>query len=219
MIGVVCLCCTPILIWNWKNNWVTVWHVATQAGVPTDTKNQGFRWWGPFEYVGVQFGILMGYWFAVWVAGMIAFRPSRTTDPGIRFLWWMSVTTFVFFGLMTLKSAGQPNWPVACYLAGIPLAAAWVWRQITDSAIGYRRLARYGLGAASLLGLIGIVILHDSGPPGPLWPRSSAPPRKRTHFRYANSTQHAGCEAGNISRVKWIGSGNLWPMRRARSLW
>jgi hypothetical protein len=182
MIAVVALCCTPILIWNWKNGWVTFWHVATQAGVPTETKNHGFRWWGPLEYVGVQFGILLGYWFVVWVAGMIAFRPSRTSDPGIRFLWWMSLPTFALFGLVTFKSAGQPNWPVAAYLAGIPLGAAWIWRQITHPSVGYRHLARFGLGAASVVGILGILVLHHSQPARPLMARIVGPPTEKNPF-------------------------------------
>src|SRR5262249_11948841 len=54
------LCCLPILIWNIQHDWVTLRHVGGQAGL-RDTP--GWRWLGPLEYVGIQFALLLGFWF------------------------------------------------------------------------------------------------------------------------------------------------------------
>ena len=72
MIATAGLCCLPILIWNLRNDWVTFRHVDRLAG-------DGFHWPGPLVYLGGQAGLLMGYWFVVWLAAMA--RSGRRGSP------------------------------------------------------------------------------------------------------------------------------------------
>ena len=162
MVTIASLSVVPILIWNANNDWVSFRHVAGQAGVPMANRNDGIRWLGPLEYVGGQFALLLGYWFVAWIGAMLVFRPSRNFDPGIRYLWWMSAPTFAIFGAVSIKSAGQLNWPVAAYLSGIVLASAWLAREMSSANTAYRRFTRIGVGLACGIGLLLTLITHDT---------------------------------------------------------
>ncbi len=162
--GISLLCCIPIIYWNWKNDWVTIKHVAVQAGVPMAQRNSGIRWLGPLEFLGGQFGLLIGYWFVAWAAAMIARRPGRETDPKKLYLWWMSFPTVLLFGLVTFKAAGQINWPVAAYISGIVLTVGWLHQQWISSDLKYAKLSRTGSYIAACVGLLLTIAILDSRP-------------------------------------------------------
>ena len=110
----------PLLLWNAANGWVTLKHTQTHAGFEDDS---GLHWLGPF-HSSSQFAILLGFWFAVWVAAMCRHRPTANARPESSFLWWMSAQTFAFFALFSIKNGGgEANWPIAAYLSGFVLVA------------------------------------------------------------------------------------------------
>ena len=152
----------PILYWNYQNEWVTFRHVARQAGIQTAKHSAGLRWLGPFEYLGGQFALLLGYAFVAWVCAMVVFRPTRERDPRIRYLWWMSAPTFLFFGAASLKAPGQINWPIATYLSGIVLMVFWLSRALQSPDIAYRRLSRIGATAAFCLCFFVTIVSMDT---------------------------------------------------------
>ena len=63
------------------------------------------------------------------MAAMMAHRPWKETDAGVRYLWWMSAPMFVVFGLFSLRTNVEPNWPVTAYLSGAVLAAPGLHRR------------------------------------------------------------------------------------------
>ena len=123
MASVGAICCVPILVWNFENDWVSWKHVSGQAGLG---ESAGVRWLGPLSFVGTQFALLLGYWFVAWVAALVAYRPWKETNDGIRYLWWTSAPMFAVFLFFSLKTTVEPNWPVTAYLSGLVLAAAWL---------------------------------------------------------------------------------------------
>jgi len=159
MSAVAALCCLPILLWNMQHDWVSLLHVRGQAGLRQDG---GVRWTGPLIYLGTQAALLLGFWFMAWACAMIAFRPWKATDPGTRYLWWLSAPMFAFFLLFSLKTSEEPNWPVTAYLSGLVLTVPW----IIEQARSHRRLYRYAtvacLASACGLGLGGSLLLHHS---------------------------------------------------------
>jgi hypothetical protein len=128
---IAALFCLPILYWNARNGWVTVRHVGWQAGVE---QREGWRWLGPLSYIGGQAALLLGFWFIAWAAAIWTYRPWRSSppqggkehEPSLQYLWWLSVPMFGTFLVASLKTTGQLNWPVTCYLSGGVLAAAWL---------------------------------------------------------------------------------------------
>jgi hypothetical protein len=133
--------------------------VAVQAGVVESKRSTGVRWFGPFEYLTGQFGVvLLGFWFVAWVAALLLYRPRTTVPPGVQYLWWMSVPTFVVFLASSVRASGQLNWPVAAYLSGAVLVAGWLRERITTRPRLFRRI----LGLAFGLGFVVMVLIHDT---------------------------------------------------------
>src|SRR5439155_158846 len=159
--------------WNSENNWVTFRHVSGQAGLDDA---RGIRWLGPLEYIGLQFLFLLGFWFIAWARAIVAHRPWRESEPGVRYLWWLSAPMFGVFLLFSLKTSEEPNWPITAYLSGLVLTAGWLYRQLQSPRPGYRRATLAGLVTAGTLGLFLIVIMHHSEWLGQPLVRLAGPP-------------------------------------------
>jgi Dolichyl-phosphate-mannose-protein mannosyltransferase len=158
MASVSALCCLPIVIWNWRHDWITLRHAMGHVGMQSE---RTIHWLGPLRYVGTQFGILLGFWFIVWVRGMWAHRPGNEARPELLYLWWLSAPMFIFFGLFSLKNGGgEPNWPVTAYLSGLVLAAGWLAEQLQSPSVTWRRWTLGTTLAFSAVGLLLTVAVH-----------------------------------------------------------
>lgn len=180
MIAVAGLCCFPILIWNAQHDWVTFRHVLGLSGlhdVVQASDEPRIHWLGPLRYLGGQCALLLVYWFVVWAAAMVAHRPGRERDVGVRYLWWMSAPMFLLFLAFSPKTdGGEMNWPVTAYLSGLVLSAAWLARQFDDPRRWYRTATALNLGFACVLGLAVTVFMHRSEWLYPLLTRLAGPP-------------------------------------------
>jgi 4-amino-4-deoxy-L-arabinose transferase-like glycosyltransferase len=171
----VALCSLPILIWNVQHDWVSLWHLGGHAGL--SGRSGGIHWLGPLRYLGLQFAILLGFWFVAWLGAMTRFRPGKEPSSGVRYLWWMSAPMFVFFLLFSLKNGGgEPNWPVAAYLSGLVLGVAWLAEQLSSPRLCYRRLSAVTLALACGVGLALSLLMHHSAVAYPLLAAWSGPP-------------------------------------------
>jgi 4-amino-4-deoxy-L-arabinose transferase-like glycosyltransferase len=171
--GVAAVCCLPILVWNLKYGWVTFRHVGRLAGLH---EGAGIRWEGPLVFVGVQFALLLGFWFAAWAAAVVRHRPWVEPDSGLRYLWWLSVPTFLVFLLFGFKTGGgEPNWPVTAYISGLVLAAGWLTRQLEAPWLWYRRLTVMNLVTACAAGILLTALLYRSDWAYPLLARLEGP--------------------------------------------
>jgi 4-amino-4-deoxy-L-arabinose transferase-like glycosyltransferase len=151
------VCCLPILIWNIRNGWVTVFHVGTLAG----SEESKIHWSGPLHYVGGQFALLLGYWFIAWLAAMGRRNPWAAVDDGQRYLWWLSAPMFLTFLAFSLKTGGgELNWPVTAYLSGLVLAADWLRAQLESPRLAYRRLVTAGLVLACAVSAGVTMLMH-----------------------------------------------------------
>src|SRR5260370_36150741 len=73
MIMIAAGCCLPILIWNMQHDWLGLRHLTRLAGF--DGGSASIKWMGPGSYLGKQALLHLGFWFLVWLAAMIAYRP------------------------------------------------------------------------------------------------------------------------------------------------
>lgn len=177
----------PIVIWNARHDWVTLRHVGGQAG---GSDPMQVRWLGPLTFIGGQLAIMLGFWFVVWAAAMWHYRPrwnatfgTRNSEFGVSsalrtphsvlFLWCMAAPTFGIFLLLSLKSSGQVNWPVAMYLSGGVLAAGWLAERAG------RRVWRWGTVAAAVVGMIVVIIVHFPAISRPVLVSIAGPPTLR----------------------------------------
>ncbi len=160
MVGITLLCCVPILAWNGRHDWVSLQHVKRLAGLAGEGPGE-LRWLGPLAYLGTQAGLGLLFWFAAWLAAMLAWNPLRVRDTGVRFLWWLSAPMFLLFLGFSLKTGGgEPNWPATAYLSGGVLAAGWLAAGLESAQAPARRLLAGGAGLAWLAGLALCVVLH-----------------------------------------------------------
>lgn len=179
-IAVAAFCCLPILIWNAQHDWVTFRHVFGLSGLhdaDLPREEPRIHWMGPLAYLGGQCALLLVYWFAVWAAAMIAHRPWREADDGVRYLWWMSAPMFLLFLAFSPKTGGgEMNWPVTAYLSGLVLAAAWLARQLDSPRRGYRRFTAINLGLACGVGVLVTLFMYYSAWLYPVLTRLAGPP-------------------------------------------
>jgi 4-amino-4-deoxy-L-arabinose transferase-like glycosyltransferase len=186
MIAVAGLCCLPILIWNAQHDWVTFRHVLGLSGLNEAVqgpKEPRIHWLGPLRYLGGQCGLLLVYWFFVWLAAMIANRPGRVTDEGVLYLWWLSAPMFLLFLAFSPKTdGGELNWPVTAYLSGLVLSVAWLAKQFDDPRRWYRVVTGMNLGAACVVGLGVTVFVHHSELLYPLLTRLTGAPTQANRF-------------------------------------
>jgi hypothetical protein len=162
LVAVSGLSAIPILIWNSQNDWVTFKHVAVQAGVASNQKSAGIRWFGPLEYVVSQAGLLLLHWFVVWIGGIWMMRPWKATSSALQYLWFLSVPTFTIFGLSSIKSTGQLNWPITTYITGMILGAIWLDTQLHSQSGFWRKWAKFWLGFIWCFGLFLTLTIHHS---------------------------------------------------------
>jgi hypothetical protein len=186
MVAVAGFCCLPILIWNAQHDWVSFRHVFGLTGLRDAVEPQegpGIHWLGPLQYLGGQCALLLVYWFIVWAAAMVAHRPWREPDEGVRYLWWLSAPMFLMFLAFSPKTGGgEINWPVTAYLSGLVLSAAWLLRQLDDPRRWYRRWTAINLGLAGAVGLAVTLLMHHSEWLYPVLSRLAAPPSQANLF-------------------------------------
>ena len=160
MVAVAALSALPVLYWNSQNDWVTFRHVAVQAGVVESKKSTGIRWFGPLEYAGIQFGVLLGFWFVVWLAAMVRFRPRSEVTPGIGYLWWMSAPTFVVFGLSSIRAADSPTGRCRVSIGGRAHRRHVLRNDSLVAAAATRR--RRSRASRRCIGLLLTLLVHDT---------------------------------------------------------
>jgi 4-amino-4-deoxy-L-arabinose transferase-like glycosyltransferase len=147
----------PILWWNFQHDWVTFLHVGTQAGMQETTGSP--RWLGPLEFLAMQAGLLLGFWFLLMVLGLVrSFVQWRqgTVDPSLLFLSILTLPIFLICLVFSFKVRIEPNWPITGYITGLILAA-WMLRERWPQRL-WRRTA---LGFC-LAGLLLSILVHAS---------------------------------------------------------
>jgi Dolichyl-phosphate-mannose-protein mannosyltransferase len=178
MAAVGALCCTPILIWNIGNDWVSWRHVSTLAGLDEPS---GLQWLGPLVYLGTQCGLLLVFWFVAWLCAMIAHRPWTEPDAGVRYLWWTAAPMFaVFLGFSLKNGGGEPNWPITAYLSGLVLAVAWLDQQLRSPRRWYRWWTAVNLATACTVGVVLTLLVHRSETVWPVLAWFTGPPADRS---------------------------------------
>ena len=149
------LCALPVIIWNAQHHWITVTHVAGNAGLHS-------RWHPTLRYLwdflGSEAALLNPVFFiaAIWAA--IAFWKFRRAHPLWLYFFCMSMPVWIGHLLWSLHSRIQPNWLAPAVIPAFCLMAAYWdarWRA------GARRV-KPALAAGLMLGLFSVAVMYQT---------------------------------------------------------
>ena len=150
-LGIIALCTLPVLIWNSQNGWITVHHVADNAGLD--------KVWKPtlkyfVEFSGSQLGLLNPIFFVGMIWACFAFWKTRKEKPLQLFLFCMGGPVFFGYWLYAFHSRVLPNWiapaipPLFCLMA-----LFWAERRVN---------LKPWLAVGLTLGLVVAAVMYDS---------------------------------------------------------
>ncbi|MCI4625460.1 MAG: glycosyltransferase family 39 protein [Candidatus Magnetoovum sp. WYHC-5] len=103
---------SPVIIWNYQHNWLTIKHAAGQAHVHDGLK---ISFTSLLDFLGSQVGVLTP---VLAVAMMWALFRLKKIENSLRsdFLIYLSLPTLIFFLLKSVQGKVQANWAMAGYI-------------------------------------------------------------------------------------------------------
>ncbi|MFQ3573448.1 MAG: glycosyltransferase family 39 protein [Thermodesulfovibrionales bacterium] len=144
----------PVLIFNYRHDWVTVRHTLGQANVQEGMVLVS-RYF--FEFLGSQFAVLSGI-FAVLMVYSI-FKIRRYVDRKyMLYILCLSLPVFVFFLLKSLQGKVQPNWAMPAYIVTI-IPMAYIVSMSKVGIVDKRIFSLFKIGVAVSL-IISVVGLY-----------------------------------------------------------
>ena len=155
------ICALPVLVWNWQHGWISVSHVAVDAGV-------GEPWKPTLKYAAEFLGsdalLLNPVFFVATVWAAIAFWRRGKNNPKLVFLFSMGAPLFLACLLHSFRSRLQPNWIVPSVLPLFCLMVAyWDMRWRLDLTPDWRsELRKVVLAVGIVLGLSLVIVGHNT---------------------------------------------------------
>jgi hypothetical protein len=156
MVLVAGLCLAPVLIWNMRNNWITIDHLLHRGKL--DEGSWSFRPGELWEFFKMQALVLSPFIFIGLVAALVSTcREARQKALGAPILYLLAlfIPLMVLYTLLSTKEAGEANWTVLSHVSGLVLVVV-VWLRWADRTLWLKRLALVGLG----LSLVVVAVLH-----------------------------------------------------------
>ena len=148
----------PVLIWNFKHDWITISHVANDAKLDETWRLTPDHVADFFAFIGIEALLWNPFVFvaATWAA--IAFWRRDRSDPKLIYFFSMGAPVFLIYLFYSLRRSILPNWiapsvlPLLC-----AMALFWHKRIRTDA-----RLIKLFLVGGLGLGLPAVVFMHDT---------------------------------------------------------
>ncbi len=153
------ICALPVLIWNAQHDWITVTHVAEDAGAG--------EVWKPtlryvFDFLASEFGLLNPVFFAAAVWAAVAFWRRGRNNPKLLYFFSMGAPLFLAYLAHSFRSRVLPNWiapsviPLFCLMA---VYWDFRWRLGQDRRSTLRNLA---LAGGLFIGFSLVLVGHDT---------------------------------------------------------
>jgi membrane-associated phospholipid phosphatase len=149
------VCALPVLIWNWQHHWITVSHVAGDAGMDSAWKPT-LRYLG--EFLGAEAGLLNPIFFVAMVWAAVVFWRRGRHDPRLVYFFSMGAPLFLAYLIHSFRSRVLPNWIAPSVL---PLFFVMVIYWDTRWRLGAARIKPW-LVAGLALGFASVVLCHNT---------------------------------------------------------
>lgn len=113
----------PVIYWNSQHDWITFQHTASHFQETSISLGLRFARFGEFflAQIGVVSPVL---WFVVMATLVAAFRKFPKLSDEERYLLCFSGVPLVGIIILSATRRLEPNWPAACYPAGVIFATA-----------------------------------------------------------------------------------------------
>lgn len=156
-LGVAALGAVPVLLWNQQHDWIAFRHNIERAGLAHEWRfNPNFA----VDFIAAEFALLNPVFCIAAVWAVVATWRHHRHDPLRLFLFSMSVPIFVIYLFWTLRARVHPNWPAPAILPLLALMALHWEERLRVTA--HPAIKRW-LGVGVALGLVVVVLLHDTG--------------------------------------------------------
>ncbi len=149
---------SPVLIWNFRNGWVTFKHTMGQAHLGSAS----FSITSPLDFFAAQLGLMtpvifVGLAYGIWRC-WIEGRKER--DSAQLYFFFASAFLFFFFFFKGFHGKVQANWAVASYVTAIP-ASVWAFSAAyKKSGAKARRILAAAAAAGILMGALGTTVVY-----------------------------------------------------------
>jgi len=103
------MCLLPVLIWNYQHGWITVQHVAQNAGADTQWHWENLYKY-PFRFVTAEFGLLNPIFFVAMVWASVAMWRHNRHNSLLLYFFAMGAPVFLLNLALSFHSSVLPNW-------------------------------------------------------------------------------------------------------------
>jgi hypothetical protein len=145
----------PVILWNAQNSWITIQHVAGNAGLHSQWKPT-LKYLG--DFLGGEIALLNPIFFGGAMWAMFAFWKSRRGNPLLLYLFCMSAPVFFGHLLYSLRERILPNWIGPAVPGMFLLMAVYGNERLREGA----RFIKPLLAAGLALGVVMVVFMYDS---------------------------------------------------------
>jgi 4-amino-4-deoxy-L-arabinose transferase-like glycosyltransferase/membrane-associated phospholipid phosphatase len=151
------ICLLPVLLWNHEHGWITLQHVAQNAGAGTQwTPERMFKFVGRF--LSAEFGLLNPIFFVAMVWAAIAMWRRSRHNPLLFYFFAMGAPVFLLNFALSFHSNVLPNWIAPSV---IPLFCLMVAYWDTRWRLGATRIKPW-LTAGLVFGFAAGLLFHNT---------------------------------------------------------
>jgi 4-amino-4-deoxy-L-arabinose transferase-like glycosyltransferase/membrane-associated phospholipid phosphatase len=149
------LCAVPVVVWNARHNWITVTHVAQNAGAGT-AWHPTLKYLG--EFLGSELGLLNPVFVIATVWAALAFWRRGRRNPHLTYFFCMGAPLFVVYLLLSFRSRVLPNWIAPAVLPLFCLAVVYWDTRWRLGVTWVKPWLKVGLNLGAVMVLLG----HDT---------------------------------------------------------
>lgn len=144
----------PIVFWNLQHHGIALHHLLQRGDLNSHWSIK------PTEllvFLGAQAGVISPLLFLGVIISVFFPKFFSAKEEATRFLRALFLPLFIFYSILSLNKAAEPNWTAPCYIAGIILLAG-NWNVLRKKFLHPQRLVVCALALASFE----TILLHNT---------------------------------------------------------
>jgi 4-amino-4-deoxy-L-arabinose transferase-like glycosyltransferase/membrane-associated phospholipid phosphatase len=151
-LGIFLICTLPVWIWNAQHGWITIHHVASNAGLGGKIKIR------TLDFLLDEFALLNPIFFIGMIWALFACWKFRRKRPLWLYFFCMSAPVLLGHLLWSFHSRILPNWIAPAVIPAFCLMVAY-WN---EKCLGGWRWVKPIFVAGSALGIFAVAVLYQS---------------------------------------------------------